>query len=739
MPETLVSTKFIAPPLHRRILPRPNLSAKLENWAEHNLILVQAPAGFGKTTLLVNWLNKSAVTSSWFTIDERDNNPSRFIPALVRAIRNLSPRLAEKGEARISYDPFDPESPLLEVLNEADRMELSGVLILDDFHFISDPEILKTINYVLKNLPRGLCLILLTRNKPGLSLSRLRSSRQVKEIEIENFRFTSEEVKQLFNTINNYSLSEQELSVLSTQTEGWIGGLQLVALSLEKCSSPSAFIERFSGCDRLISDYLIDEVLEQLPEEVENLLLASSIPDRFCAGLCRSLVDAEPAGGVQNFLEKSSLFIEPLDEQRKWYRFHRLFRDLLMERLKEKPEAELQDAYNRAYLWHRNEGMFEDAIRFAIVCKSPEQIAGIIREIGYTATNWKGEMYRLKEWLADMPDELWRKSAALAVLKGFANLDLGKVVRARRVLDNLLEEDQKQDGILQGKIAALNATLVCHREADPEKTLEYTEKALKNLPDEYPGDLAVAFFHQAWALIQLGRLDEARSFLDRHQSLSREMNSLFSIILNEIGIGACYHAGGDPQQALSHFENAYELGCEYGAINSSPFSTLRARIALIHLEQNEMKKALEYARDPDALKKKEEFIDSILFRHEAAARILCASKDFSAARELLKETELLCSSALHYKTVAGRIASLTDFISAAENKPGKERIRDNLLTSREEDILPFLVQGLEYAEIAEHLDISVNTLKYHLKNIYSKLNAENRTQAVYAAKKLDLL
>ena len=748
MANTLVSTKFTAPPLHRRILPRPILSAQLENWDELKMILLQAPAGFGKTTLLLNWLKQCDAPSSWFTIDERDNNPSRFFSSLVRAIRNLSPQFAEKGDDPAGCDHSDPESSLFEVLNEADMMELSGVLVLDDFHHISDPEILKTFNYFLKNLPRRLCLILLTRNKPGLSLSRLRSSRLIREIKIENFRFSSEEVKQFFNVLNGYSLSKDEISVLSTQTEGWIGGLQLVALSLERCHSPSAFIERFSGCDRLISDYLIDEVLEQLPKEVENILLVSSILDRFCAGLCRSLIDTEPEGGVQDFLEKSNLFIEPLDEQRKWYRFHRLFRDLLVDRLKNKPEDEVLAVYNRAYLWHRNEGLYEDAIRYALVCKSPEQVVSIIREIRYTATNWTGEMYRLKEWLAGMADELWQNSPPLAVLKGFANLDLGKVIRARQVLDRLLsfpnlspgdDENCKQRKVLQGKIAALSATLVCHREADPLKTLEYTGEALKELPEDYPGDRAVAYFHQAYASIQLGKLDDARRSLDQHKSLSSDIKSLFGIILNEIGNGAYFHAKEEYGQALCHLEKARQLGCEYGVINTSPFSTLPARIALIHLKQDEMRKALDFACDRDGLKKKDEFIDSILFRHAAAIQIFCAAEEYASAREILKDTEQLCKSVLHYKVIAGRVSSLSDFISASEKNYRDDGSRENLLTDREVQILPYLVQGMEYAEIAVQLNISVNTLKYHLKNIYSKLNAENRTQAIYLAKEIGLL
>ena len=208
--------------------------------------------------------------------------------------------------------------------------------------------------------------------------------------------------------------------------------------------------------------------------------------------------------------------------------------------------------------------------------------------------------------------------------------------------------------------------------------------------------------------------------------------------MNEIGNGAYFYASEEYEQAFSHLDKAKRLGCEYGAINTSPFSTLPARIALIHLKQNEMKKALVFARDRGALMKQDEFIDSILFRHDAAVQILCAAGDFKAARETLKLTEQLCNSVLYHNTVAGRLSSLTAFISACEKKNRKGEDRDNLLTSREEDILPFLVQGLEYVEIADQLGISVNTLKYHLKNIYSKLNAENRTQAVFLAKELGL-
>lgn len=898
MLQTLIATKLHVPSPRREIVPRPALLKKLADWQDLRLIVLCAPAGFGKTTLAVSWLEQSAIPVSWLTLDERDNDLYRFVSYLIRALQRFDPAIGVLASKQLdALDSFDLDLVFSEIINDIESLKISGVLVLDDFHFITEPEILTCISFMLKNLPSGFCLTVLTRNEPNIAISRLRSALQVRELGIDDFRFSSSEVKSFFNDLKKFGLSQEEITIMGERTEGWVCGLQLLALSLDGNPQRTHFIERFSGCDRFVSDYLVDEVLAYQPEQVQELLLFSSIVDRFCADLCRELVDIEPEGGFQEFFENSNLFIEPLDNERKWYRFHHLFRDLLLVRFEKKPHKKCLEAYRKVYRWHWKNGFYEDALRYAIACENEEVVVRIIYDIGYSSNNWNADTMGIREWLVQLPDTLWQNSPELGILKAFANMNFGKLIEAERVAERLsgfLDSgrcDQERERVLQGRISALSAALTCHRHLDQKKVLDLTAHALKVLPEHCVADRCGALFHRALALIRVGELDEARSYLDWHYSNAQTLDSRFSDIISEVGRGYFHYEKGGLLMAELHYGNGYRLGCEHRMINTSPFTCLTAGLAQVYFERNELGEALHNVPDLDEMGRDDEYVDCVLIQHRTAIYIYCAARDFVSAWTVVSHSEKICQDE---KVIRDKITYSRAYISFCEGdvgqvrnwadevatelmeeagrekeserlllaavwidqqkltqatvllqqleqiaqeqgrqgvlfqaqilrakllyqtgtqKQGLELLRTTLeltetegfvqlylfagepinemilrlaestkhtsapsldylqriiqgfmgspllvekaatkevrdlpvipelvsLTPREREILLVLVKGFEYSEMARMLDISKNTLKYHVKNIYSKLNVENRMKAVYIARQLGLL
>lgn len=336
---SLLTTKLHIPTPRPDLVSRSRLIEQLNTCSTRKLTLVSAPAGFGKSTLLSTCIQQieSGTRVAWLSLDEGDNDLTRFLTYFVAALQTIGTNIGQGALAALqSLGSVNTEAVLTNLLNEIANFPGDIVLILDDYHVIETPEIDQAITFFLEHLPTQMHLVIASRIDPTLPLSRLRVRRQMAEIRADDLRFTPEETAVFLNQVTGFNLSSQEVSSLELRTEGWIAGLQLAALSLQgfdRDSEVTAFINRFTGNDRYIQDYLADEVLQQQTQETKDFLLHTSILNRMSASLCDTVTEKQNCQAVLDGLENANLFIVPLDNERRWFRYHHLFADLLYHRL----------------------------------------------------------------------------------------------------------------------------------------------------------------------------------------------------------------------------------------------------------------------------------------------------------------------------------------------------------------------------------------------------------------------
>jgi LuxR family transcriptional regulator, maltose regulon positive regulatory protein len=334
MPAPLLFTKLYIPPSRPNIVLRPRLIERLNEGMSGKLSLISAPAGFGKTTLVSEWIASCCRPVAWLSLDEGDNDPTRFLTYLVTALQTIAANIG-KGVLAILQSPQPPpiESILTALLNEITTIPDNFVFVLDDYHVIDSKPIDNVLTFLLEHMPPQIHLVIATREDPPLPLARLRVRGQMTELRAADLRFTSAEAADFLNQMMGLDLREADIAALEARTEGWIAGLQLAALAMQGRSDTAGFIRAFTGSHRFVLDYLAGEVLERQPERVRDFLLQTAILDRFCAPLCNVTNGREDGKEMLEVLERSNLFLIPLDDQRQWYRYHQLFADVLQAHL----------------------------------------------------------------------------------------------------------------------------------------------------------------------------------------------------------------------------------------------------------------------------------------------------------------------------------------------------------------------------------------------------------------------
>ena len=345
MPETILRTKLFIPPLRPNLVSRPRLIERLNEGLHlgHKLSLISAPAGFGKSTLAGEWVAGIERQVAWLSLEEADNDPTRFLTYMIAALQTIAPDIGEGALAALQSPQPPPTKPLLtSLLNEITAGPQDFILILDDYHLIDAQPVDEALAFLLQHLPPNMHLVIATREDPALPLSRLRVRSQLSELRVADLRFTPAEAAEFLNQVMGLSLSAEEVAVLENRTEGWIAGLQLAALSMQGRTDTAAFIQAFTGSHHFVLDYLVEEVLDRQPENMQTFLLRTSILDRLCGPLCDAVrfgetpgSSSENANGQETleYLQRANLFLIPLDDERRWYRYHHLFADLLRRRL----------------------------------------------------------------------------------------------------------------------------------------------------------------------------------------------------------------------------------------------------------------------------------------------------------------------------------------------------------------------------------------------------------------------
>jgi LuxR family maltose regulon positive regulatory protein len=394
---------------------RPRLSERLSRGAESALTLVSAPAGFGKTTLLAEWLAVAAADGrsvAWLSLDQRDNDPASFWTYLVAA---LNAGVPGKGAGALLQPPRPPnEAGLVALLNDLDAISNEVVLVLDDYHVIDARDVQDGMAFLLEHLPPRIHLVIASRTDPALPLARLRGRGELAEIRAADLRFTPGEAAAYLNEVMGLALTAADVAALEGRTEGWIAALQLAALSMQGREDVTAFIDGFAGDDRYIVDFLAEEVLQRQPEHVQHFLLQTSILDRLSGPLCDAVTGQDGGKAKLAALERGNLFLVPLDDRRRWYRYHQLFADVLHARLRDEQPDDVPELHRRASGWHEQNGEPSEAIRHALAAGDFGRAADLI-ELAIPAMRRNRQEAAVLGWLELLPDEVVRVRPVLSV------------------------------------------------------------------------------------------------------------------------------------------------------------------------------------------------------------------------------------------------------------------------------------------------------------------------------------
>ncbi len=456
MSEPLILTKLYIPPPRQKVVLRPRLIDRLDESLQSKLTLISAPAGFGKTTLVSEWAAISGHPIAWLSLDEGDNDPTRFLTYLVAALQTIGPKIGAGVLAALqSPQPPPSEAILTTLLNEITTLPDHFILVLDDYHVIDSKPVDEDLTFLLEHLPPQMHLAIATREEPPMPLARLRARGQLTELRAADLRFTPAEAAEFLNRMMGLNLSPEDIAALDKRTEGWIAGLQLAAISMQGHQDATNFIQAFTGSHHFVLDYLVEEVLGQQSESIQTFLLRTSILDRMCGALCDAVLGSPSASGQETleYLEHANLFIVPLDNERRWYRYHHLFAELLRQRLR-KPK-EFAEFHLRASQWHEENGDLGAAFHHAIAAGDFVQAA----ELAEGAWQGMNESFQSAAWLGwvkKLPDKLIRTMPMLCTQIAQAFTDTGELEASELRL-------QDAERCLDGSELANEALSPCQR------------------------------------------------------------------------------------------------------------------------------------------------------------------------------------------------------------------------------------------------------------------------------------
>ena len=414
----ILTTKLHIGSVPPTYVARTRLVEHLNAGSQAGLILVVAPPGSGKTTLVQQLVAQLELPVAWISLDESDNDLKRFLLYLIAALQTAEPGLGEKTLSFLQSPQTPPHEILITpLINELNVRSTPILLVLDDVHVITNLEIHKAIAFLLDHAPPSFHLVMISREDPPFSVGRLRVGGELLEIRARDLRFTLEEANLFFRQTMALDLEPEIIGALERRTEGWIAGLQLAALSIRNIEDIDQFVETFAGNNRLVADYLVSEVLDRQPEDIREFLLQTSILRRFTASLCDALIESPTISGREMIrtMEGLGLFLVPLDHSREWYRYHGLFADLLSHRLHRRDATQFSQLHRKASRWFQEQGLIEEAIHHALTGEDYEQAADLIEEVGLEMFG-RSQLLTLKNWIVALPETIMVDRPYLSVL-----------------------------------------------------------------------------------------------------------------------------------------------------------------------------------------------------------------------------------------------------------------------------------------------------------------------------------
>jgi LuxR family maltose regulon positive regulatory protein len=648
----LVATKLHVPAPRSGLIGRARLIDRLKRGLGSRLVLVSAPAGFGKTSLLTQWLAAVADHGhavAWLALDQRDNRAPIFWPHLVAAVETAVPGFGADLLPLLEASASTTEGVLAALVNELDALSGELYLVLDDYHLIDDQGIQEGVTFLLEHLPTHAHLLITTRADPPLPLALLRARGDLVEVRAADLRFTAEEASTYLNEVMGLGLRPEAVNALETRTEGWIAALQLAALSMQGRDDVAAFIAGFTGNDRYIVDYLVDEVLARQPDEIRSFLLRTSILDRLSGPLCDAVTGSAGGKAMLERLERANLLVIPLDDRRQWYRYHHLFADVLRAHLEEEQTEKIPDLHLRASEWYEQQGERSEAIYHALACGDVERTAALV-ELAIPEMRKARQEMQLRAWVDPLPDEVVRRRPVLAVTFAGALLMSGEFVGvegrlddAERRIDALPGSGVGDEGELRrvrGDIEVYRASLAQVR-GDVPATVEHAQRARElALEDDHvvragaAGFLGIAFWtggdleaaHRAWSECS-ARLEQAGHVADAVGATQ--------------ALGDICIAQGRLQDALGTYQESLERVPEQSRSLVRGTADMHVGMSEVFLERLDLAMAKEHLQEAQELG---EYAGMAKFPYRwrvATARVRAVEGDLDRALALINEAEHL--------------------------------------------------------------------------------------------------
>lgn len=707
MPNPINTTKLYIPAPRTGTVIRRRLTDKLNKGLHRKLTLISAPAGYGKTTLACEWLAGCGRPAAWLSLEQGDADLTRFLTYMISALQTIEENIGAGTLTLLhSPQPAPTESILTALLHELSAISFPFLLVLDDYHAASSREVDEAVSFLLDHLPPRMHLVLTTREDPALSLPRLRARDQLTELRAADMKFTIPEAETLFNQLMDLHLSADHITELQSRTEGWAAGLRMAALSIQEDQDADRLLQSFTGNHHFVLDYLVDEVLRRQPEAVQDFLLRTSLLDRMCGSLCDDMMLHPEISGndVLIELDRKNLFVIPLDQERRWYRYHHLFADILRRRLLDHINAsELSELHQRASQWYEGHGSEIEAFHHAIEARDFERSLRLLQGNGMPL-HLRGAARMTIRWLESLPANERDARPELWVYYGSALLIAGQPTRVEsklRAAEVALESVEQDAAVMDliGWIAATRATLASLLLADQHDA---------GKPDLYAAE----------AVMQVSEIE------DKTEDL--------------VGlIAPAWNAGIREPSALDQVIIQSRRALAYLRPDHLPVRTASAWMLGVACQRRG-----DYAEACQAYH--EVIANCQIMDHQLMA--VMAMIGIAQIREAEGRADL---AAERYREALRRVGNLPH-PARKEAEIGLERVQGVLesgrkdhqiepLSQREMEVLQLMAQGLSNREIAEKLYLALDTVKGHNRRIFEKLHAQRRTEAIARARELHLI
>ena len=693
--------KVAMPPHAGRLISRPRLVRMFTDAVDARLVVLSAPAGFGKTTAIVDWLTRSELDCAWLSLDADDNDLSMFLRYLWTAIGGSPSRLGQAGSG-----PPDAAEAIGEIVAELARGTAPAVVVLDDFHVIVSAEVQAAVRLLLEHLPGHVRLVVAGRHDPALALSRLRARAQLLEVRADALAFTVEEAGAFLRERMGLDLSRADLTALGAGTEGWPAVLQLAGVWLSGSTATSARVRELAASSRFVLDFISDEVMFELPAATVDFLLRTSLLERLTGGLCDAVTGREDGQAMLEHLDRSNLLVQPLDEGREWYRYHRLFAGVLRARLSASRSDELPILHRRAAAWYDEHGHAADAIEHALSCGDWDFASGLLAKAS-AAVIHAAEYATLLGWLDRLPAAVVREDSLLSTRYAWALALAGRVDDVEQRLADAEEalpraqQSGRPDVASARSQFALIRSVVARATGNGAAAVAHARDALREAPADLAEDRRVLLNADTQAL--LGHALWAAGDVDGAVAAYRTARPLLQACGNWIGLA-------DIARNLARLEvRAGRLSqalAECHAALGPPDHWNIPALAPVHLARAEV---LHRLRDPDAA-------------HAAELALTLARGGGDIAT--VHDARLLLERVTREGPPDGQPA-------------GGETVAP--LTQRELDVLRLAAAGRSNRQIATELYLALGTVKSHLHAIAGKLGAANRVEAVAIARQSGLL